>query len=392
MLTSIMKFFSSDTFMPHGHCYLWRPDILWLNVGSDALIALAYFIIPLALIQIVRKRRDLAFNWVFMMFAAFIVACGLTHIMDILTVWYPHYGTQGLVKLATATVSLVTAAAIWRLMPKVLAIPNIQQVETMNHDLQREIATRKSTQEELSTKTRELIELERHRGAARLRESETHFRYLVDGVKDYAIFLLDRDGMITTWNTGAERMKGFQSKEIVGRHFSVFYPDEKIEHGYPATALSVASEMGKFEDEGWQIRKDGSRFWANYLITALRDDSGNLCGFSKVTRDITEKKRSESLSSKQAERTRSVVDHIIDGIITINDKFQIESWNAAAKKTFGYDAREVIGQNVKMLMPEPYHSQHDTYVSNYLTTGHAKVIGIGREVVGRRKNGLSRPR
>jgi formate hydrogenlyase transcriptional activator len=126
-----------------------------------------------------------------------------------------------------------------------------------------------------------------------LRRSEERFRLLVEGAKDYAIFMLDPEGRVTTWNIGAERMKGYRAEEIVGEHFSKFYPQEMIEHGKPEHELEVAAAQGRFEDEGWRIRKDGSRFWANVMITALRGTDGQLLGFSKVTRDFTNRKEAE---------------------------------------------------------------------------------------------------
>jgi PAS domain S-box-containing protein len=126
-----------------------------------------------------------------------------------------------------------------------------------------------------------------------LRESESHFRQLVDGVRDYAIFLLDAQGNIASWNQGAERIKWYAAGEIIGRHFSVFYPPESIKQGWPERELQLAREEGRFEDEGWRLRKDGSRFWASVTITALRDVNGWVTGFLKITRDLTARKQAE---------------------------------------------------------------------------------------------------
>ena len=135
-----------------------------------------------------------------------------------------------------------------------------------------------------------------------LRHSEERFRLLVDRVMDYAIFMLDVNGYITTWNSGAERIKGYKAGEIIGQHFRVFYPKEVAASGYPDYELKTAAAEGSFIDEGWRLRKDGSRFWAHVTITALRDDDGRLRGFAKVTRDMTESKRTEALESAGAER------------------------------------------------------------------------------------------
>src|SRR4030095_1686949 len=115
-----------------------------------------------------------------------------------------------------------------------------------------------------------------------LRESEERFRLRVEGVQDYAIFMLDPQGNITTWNTGAERIKGYTAEEIIGKHFSCFYPPEAIQTGWPERELKTAAEQERFEDEGWRLRKDGSKFWANVIINSLRDENRNLKGFSKI--------------------------------------------------------------------------------------------------------------
>jgi len=136
---------------------------------------------------------------------------------------------------------------------------------------------------------------ERKRAEQALRQSEERFRLLVSEVADYAILMLDPEGGVVSWNAGAERIKGYKAQEIIGQHFSRFYPTEDVERGKPAHELKVAGEQGRFEDEGWRMRKDGSRFWANVVITPLRDGTGRLLGFAKVTRDVTEHKRTQEL-------------------------------------------------------------------------------------------------
>src|ERR671912_1952216 len=126
-----------------------------------------------------------------------------------------------------------------------------------------------------------------------LRQSEERFRLLVEGVKDYAIFMLDPEGYITTWNEGAKRIKGYEAQEIVGEHFSIFYTEEDIERGHPDEELRIAAADGSYEEEGIRVRKDGAHFWASVLITALRDEEGDLRGFAKVTRDVTARKVAE---------------------------------------------------------------------------------------------------
>lgn len=131
--------------------------------------------------------------------------------------------------------------------------------------------------------------------------SEQGFRLLVQSVKDYAIVMLDPEGRLVSWNEGAQRIKGYQAEEVIGKHFSIFYTKEDIASGKPEAELKAAATQGRFEDEGWRVRKDGSRFWANVIITALRDKDGILRGFGKVTRDLTERKQAEETLRQKAE-------------------------------------------------------------------------------------------
>ena len=151
------------------------------------------------------------------------------------------------------------------------------------------------TAAEVSLRRVEEKAAERKRANRVLRESEERYHLLIDGIKDYAIFMLDVDGRVVTWNEGARRLKGWDEQEILGRHFSQFYPQEAVEAGRPGRGLEIAVAEGRFEEEGWRVRKDGSRFMADVVITAIRDESGELRGFSKVTRDITERLRLEAL-------------------------------------------------------------------------------------------------
>ena len=219
------------------------------------------------------------------------------------------------------------------------------------------------------------------------RQSEECYRLLVNGLKDYAIVMLDPTGHVVTWNTGAENIKGYLSEEIIGKHFSLFHAAEDVAQGKPERELRIAAAEGRLEADGWRVRKDGSRFWANVVMTAIHDDAGEFVGFAKVTRNLTERRAAEIGVRDVEERMRSVVDHVIDGIIIIDERGTVESFNPAAEKIFGYRAEEVLGRNVNVLMPEPYHSEHDGYLMNYSRTRQPKTIGIAREVDGRRKDG-----
>ncbi|MGE0644990.1 MAG: PAS domain S-box protein [Nitrospira sp.] len=222
---------------------------------------------------------------------------------------------------------------------------------------------------------------------AALREKEELTRVMIENILDYSILRLDPEGQIMSWNQGSQRLKGYTAEEIIGRHFSCFYTEEDQASDKPTAMLRRATAHHHAEDEGWRVRKDGSRFWANVVITALFDQDGGLKGFTKVVRDLTERHEVRCKREEQEARLRAIVNHAVDGIITIDGRGTIESFNPAAERMFGYSAHEVIGQNVNVLMPEPYHSEHDGYLANYHRTGQAKIIGTGREMVGRRKDG-----
>ena len=274
MIETISNFIAPSGFEPHGHCFLWDPVLLWLYVSSDAVVALSYFMIPIALFYFVRKRPDLAFNWMFLMFGAFILACGTTHLMGIWTLWKPVYWLDGSIKALTAAFSFTTAVMLWPLIPKALALPSPHQLEEMNRDSQSQIAERETAVE-------------------KLRQSEEQFRLLVEGIKDCAIYMLNVEGIVNSWNSGAQRIKGYRAEEIIGKHFSCFYRLEDIQAGKPKKTLEIAASKGQYEEENLRVRKDGSVFWANVLITALYDNAGQLYGFAKLVRNITERKETE---------------------------------------------------------------------------------------------------
>jgi PAS domain S-box-containing protein len=172
------------------------------------------------------------------------------------------------------------------------------------------------------------------------------FRLLVESTTDYAIFMLDTRGFVLTWNAGAARLKGYQPHEIIGKHFSTFYPPEAVAIRWPDRELELAERDGRLEDEGWRVRKDGSRFWANIVITALRDKDGTLRGFGKVSRDLTERRGAEERLRESEERLRLLVDRTVDyAIFMLDPDGVVASWNAGAERIKGYTAKEVIGKH-----------------------------------------------
>jgi len=199
--------------------------------------------------------------------------------------------------------------------------------------------------------TRDLTD--RRENEERLRRSEERFRLIVEGAQDYAIFMLDTEGRVASWNPGAERIKGYREPEILGKHFSVFYPPEALDIGWPAKELREAERLGRFQDEGWRLRKDGTRFWANVVITALRDADGTLRGFSKITRDLTEQRASEERLRHSEERFRLLLEGIEDYAIFMLDRAgRVTSWNTGAERVTGWTAKEITGHSFERFYPD----------------------------------------
>jgi two-component system, sensor histidine kinase len=314
------------SFLPHGFCLLWRPDLVALHVVSDLAIGLAYFSIPLAILTFLRRRPDFEYRWVAYLFAAFIVLCGTTHFAGVAMLWQPYYGLDGMIKLATGVVSVTTAALLWPLLPKIVALPSPRLLQETNYRLEAEIQERRAAEVQLrqarddlerqvaeriavdhalraSLAEKEILLNEKEILLKEVRRTEENFRLLVENVRDYAITWLDTQGRTATWNAGAERLYGWTAAEAVGQPLRFFFPPEagdEADHILPAVR-----ETGRYDGEGWRLRRDGSRFWAYTTITPLWDDQGRMRGYVRIAQDITERKRAEEelrRAKEEAER------------------------------------------------------------------------------------------
>ena len=308
--------FSSDGFMPHGMCYLWRPGVLGLHVASDLLITLAYFSIPFTLFYFVHRRRELEFNWIFVCFAVFIVACGLSHLMEIVVVWHPLYWLSGGIKAITALASVPTAILLVKLVPTALRLPSPAALRDALAALEKEVAGHKRTENELRAANATLrSESARGRLAAIVESS------------DDAIISKTRDGIITSWN-GAPRIFGYTEAEAIGRPATILFR----RRGWPEeTEILARIDRGERVPsfETVRIRKDGTRIDISASISPIRDEAGTIVGASKIARDITDRKRTEETLREQM--------RIMDlAQVMIRDlSGHILLWNQGAEKLYG---------------------------------------------------------
>ena len=306
------KLFSSD-FMPHGYCYLWKPEIVWLHAASDGAIALSYLFIPLALVYFVRKRRDLPFHWVFFMFGVFILGCGATHAMEIWTLWHGTYRLAGVIKAITAGASIATAAALVPMIPRALLLPSPSQLRAANLELERENAERRRVEEALrlahdelemrvQQRTRELAAAnaqlreeidERLRAEQQLRKQADLLELAHD-----AILVRNLNDRITYWNSGAEEVYGWRREEALGET-----APNLLRSIYPSSMESLKEEIvrsGRWEGELTQTRRDGETIVVSSRWALQRDENGQPAAVLQINTEITERKRaSENLVSMQ---------------------------------------------------------------------------------------------
>jgi PAS domain S-box-containing protein len=221
-----------------------------------------------------------------------------------------------------------------------------------------------------------------------LRSTEERFRLLISGVREYAIFLLDAEGRVATWNPGAQQLKLYSSEEIVGQYFSRFYTPEAQAAQRPQRALEIARETGRYEEEGWRVRKDGTRFWADVLITAVRDDHGNSVGFAKVTRDRPEHQRIQQTLQEDEARLAAVIGSAMDAVITVDEEQHITLFNPAAERMFGRSLDSVLGRPLEQLMPERFRAKHSGHIRDFARTNASRrKMGALAPIYGVRSSG-----
>jgi PAS domain S-box-containing protein len=243
----------------------------------------------------------------------------------------------------------------------------------------RDISVRKDAEKHWA-----LMEERHHLTEVALHECDERYRMLLDGVHDYAIFMMDPQGKIVSWNAGAERIKGYTAKQIIGQNFSCFFPAEDIERGRPEEVLRMTAASGRHEEQGVRVRKDGSRFLASLTFTALRDPAGNLRGFSEFSHDLSESMASDA-------KYRGLLEAAPDAMVVVNQRGEIVLLNVQAEKQFGYSRDELVGQKVKNIIPEGFAERLIADATRSTAEALAQQMGMGIELSGRRKDGSEFP-
>ncbi|MEA5569187.1 ATP-binding protein [Anabaena sp. UHCC 0399] len=322
-------FFSSGSFIPHGHCYLWKTDLVWLHIISDGLIAIAYYSIPATLFYFVRKRQDLPFHWIFLLFSGFIVACGTTHLLEIWTLWHPTYWLSGFVKAITATISLITAIQLVPLVPKALALPSPAQLEQANQQLQIQISEKLRVEAELRkyqnhleelvalrtneiTKTNEKLQqeiTERQRILEVLRQSEERYRYLAEAIPQL-VWTSNANGETDYFNQNWCKYTGLTLEQSRGSGWiNALHPDD-VNRAYKVWLDAV--KIGDVYENEYRFKRaiDGSYRWQLARGLPLKDQQGNIVKWFGTCTDIHEQKqileeRAKLLELEQAARAEA---------------------------------------------------------------------------------------
>ena len=230
-----------------------------------------------------------------------------------------------------------------------------------------------------------LLDIKREENLRKVQEAEAFLASIVESTDD-AVIGKDLNGNILSWNQGAEKIYNFLKGEVVGKNISLLIPEErKQERDYILDKIKAGEKVKNFET--LRVKKNGEKIIVALTISPIRNKDGMIVGASTIARDISSRKEMEHNLQEEKSHNQAILDNVVDGIITIDKHGLIQSFNPASERIFGYSKEEVLGKNIKFLMPEPYHSEHDQYIKNYLTSGNAKIIGLGREVEGLRKDG-----
>jgi len=357
MLKILKSFFATSSFIPHGHCYLWQPQLVGLHIVSDLLIGLAYYSIPIMLVYFVHKRQDTPFQKIFLMFGAFIIACGTTHLMAIWTLWHPDYWLFGGIKLITALISLYTAIELLTLFPQALALPHPAQLEATNQKLAAEILV-----SDAAIKHRLSAE-------AALKQSESRLRLIFD----YAaipIALADITGELVTTNPAFQKMLGYSQNELSGMHFKEFTHPECL-----TVEEALFEEMRLGQRDCYQIEKryfskSGQVIWVNLTVSLVQDAQGKPQYCIALVENITQRKQAEAALRHYQEHLEELVAARTAELLQVNEQL---SWQAGHDSLTGLVNRREFEKCLEKVVCNARTCPQESTLC-YLDLDHFKII------------------
>jgi len=415
MLEAISPWFGSGGFLPHGRCFAWTPALLWTYVVADGLIGIAYYSIPAALWYFARHRRDVPFRAIFVMFSAFIFACGTSHLIAIWNIWQPVYWLDAFVKAGTAAVSVATAALLWPLLPRALALPSPTQLSQLNRELEAENRRRIQVEAQLQALNRVLEERvwvrtaeleaanrelrnridERDRAERERARSQQLLQSILDNATPF-IAVRDLDGRYLLANQRFQSAFRVTEKSIAGKTDHDLFPKEVADE-YRNSDRRVIEMGGPLELDVAALLDDG---WHDFLSVKfpIRDSAGQVLAVGAIGTDITERKRVEQalrasqLALRQSQqRTLAVVESVLHGLVVVDAQGRIELVNAQLEAMFGFDRQELIGASIGLLMAERYRARHAGLIEGFFARPTRRNMAQRRELYGRRKDGSEFP-
>ena len=342
-------------FIPHGHCYLWKPSLVSLHVMSDGLIAFSYYSIPVSLVYFVRKRRDLPFNWIFLLFGAFIVACGTTHILEVWTLWHPDYWLSGLIKAITAIVSFSTAVLLVPLIPKALALPSPAQLEDANRQLEREIKERIAAQ-------------------TRLQHALQQLTFHVENTP-LAVIELNNEFRVQRWSKQAAAIFGWQAHDVLNQRLDEwqFVFEDDIPYVQQEMIGLLDGRQPYIAGKNRNYTKDGTVIDCEWYNSALWSESGELISILSLALDVTERTRAEVALRDSEVRYRTLIETSPDAISVSNLDGTLLFCNRQAAVLYGYDSEaEILQRNGYELLAPEEHSRAANNLEEILRLGRIK--------------------
>jgi PAS domain S-box-containing protein len=384
------RLFSTDGFMPHGMCYMWRPAILAVHVGADSLIALAYLTIPFILVYFVRKRAELRFTWIFLSFAIFIVACGASHVMEIWTIWFPMYWLSGGIKIITALASVLTALLLVKLVPAALRFPSPSALQAANDDLAREVLDRKRAEQNVlqinASLEARVAERTQQLAAANQTLTQMNARFAIASeAAGLGFWDFDLASDTFEWDNsmfqlyGHPRLDGAQPYAL---WTDSLHPDDR--ELSEQTMTEARNAAGAFESEFRVVHPSGDIRHLKSAFSVARNGGGLPSQILGVTFDVTDRKQA-------TEQFRLALEAAPTGMLMIDEAGTIVLANAQIEALFGYPREELLGQRLELLVPERFRAHHPDLRKMFFGDPKTRVMGAGRELYGLRKDGTEVP-